>query len=138
MPGATPRRSRPAGLWWWVLPVVATVGLIGMIPMFGAHPRPAVAHECWVASGPDRFQVLDFVDNLETCGARLEVLFLRGGKPVSGAYGGVYVYVDSRSIEAAADHQPRTTLLAGQTRRDLDAAIRTLVAREASGPGPAP
>jgi hypothetical protein len=115
------------------LPVLAIVGLIGMIPMFGDHPRRAVTHECWVPSGPNQFRVLDWVDNLETCGARLEVLFLRGGKPVSGAYGGVFVYVDADSIEAAADHQPRTTLLAGQTRRDPDAAIRTLIARGSGG-----
>jgi hypothetical protein len=131
--GSRPLRSHTL---WLAAPVALIVLVMGMIPMFGGmKPPPSVAHECWVASGPDRYRVLDMVDNLETCGARLEFIFLSEGKPAQGLYSGVSVFADARGVDAAPPHGPRTTLLGARTRRDLDAAIRTLVARGPEAPG---
>ncbi len=125
------KSTSPGSGWLWLaLPIGITACLIGMIPIFGGKgPAPPTEHECWVASGPGQYKVLDWVENLETCGARLEVLFLRSGMPVSGTYGGIGVFVDTHGIEAAAPNEPRTTLLGPETRRQLDAAIQSLIQR---------
>jgi hypothetical protein len=86
---------------------------------------------CWIEPAAGRFQPLDRVDNLETCGARLEVVRLRRGRPVVGAYGGVYVLVDADAIDAQAPDGPRTRLFDPSTRRALDADIDRL--RRANG-----
>jgi hypothetical protein len=126
--GAKPKRE--PGL-WVAAPMGAVVVLAGMIPMFGGKPRAAQSeHECWVASSPSRYRVLDWVENLETCGARLEVLFLRSGQPVKGLYGGISVFVDAQSIRAAAPNGPQTSLIGPKSRRDLDQAIQTLTSRQ--------
>ena len=88
---------------------------------------PSDVGVCWILAD-GAFATLDpAVDNLETCGARLEVAYLRQRRPVTGAYGGVWVFVDAREIAAAAPHGVKARLLDPGARRRLDAAIGVLM-----------
>jgi hypothetical protein len=85
------------------------------------------ARTCYVASG-EGFSPLDTdIPNLETCAARLEVVYLRHPTPVRGRYGGVFVYVDAADIAAAAPNGPRVRLLDAKSRGAIDADIRQLL-----------
>ena len=100
------------------------------------RPTPALPDDagiCWIApTGSATFLPLDQgIENLETCGARLEVVFLLRRRPVVGAYRGYYVFVDASGIAAAAPNGPRAPLFEPATRKPLDAQIRRLMAARA-------
>jgi hypothetical protein len=72
------------------------------------------------------------VDNLETCGARLEAVRILSNQPVFGAYQGVYVVVDEQGIDAQPTiNGPRRELISRGDRRRIDAAIEELIRRRA-------
>ncbi len=58
--------------------------------------------------------------NLETCGARLEVVFLGDRHPVQGAYGGFFIVVDNVSIRAGRTQGMMVLLFAPQARKAVD------------------
>jgi hypothetical protein len=125
---------------WRLLLGACVIGLTGLLLLHkGPKPPPSDAGVCWVERGPANFAPLDHVDNLETCGARLEVVYLRQGRPVRGAYGGINVSVDASAIVAAAPNGPPVRLIEPAPRREIDADIRRLLAAngEATSP-PAP
>ncbi len=112
----------------------------------GQNPQPPFqAGVCFIDDGGGRYRPLDDgIDNLETCGARLEVVFLDRRRPVVGAFGGMYVLVDGGSIDSQAPNGPRAPLIDPRHRRQVDADIRMLqqaragdLARDA-GPEPNP
>jgi hypothetical protein len=109
--------------------VGCAVGLAGLLFLHQSpKPPPSDAGVCWVERPPAGFVPLDNVDNLETCGARLEVVYLRRGRPVRGAYGGMNVSVDASAIMAAAPNGPPARLIEPAPRREIDADIRRLLA----------
>jgi hypothetical protein len=113
---------------WPRLLVCCAIGLAGLLLLYrGPKPPPSDAGVCWIDQGRAGFVPLDRVDNLETCGARLEVVYLRQGRPVRGAYGGINVFVDASSIVAAAPNGPRARLIDPAPRRVVDADIRRLL-----------
>ncbi len=86
---------------------------------------------CWIATTSGAFVPLDHdVANLETCSARLEVVYRRRRQPVTGAYGGVYVYVDASAIDAQAPDGPKVRLIDQTTRAKVDAAIARVIEAE--------
>jgi hypothetical protein len=120
--------------------VFGAIGLAGLLLLHkGPKAPPSDAGVCWVERAPAGFVPLDHVDNLETCGARLEVVYLRQGRPVRGAYGGINVSVDASAIVATAPGGPPVRLIEPAPRREIDADIRRLLAAngEATSP-PAP
>ncbi len=94
----------------------------------GQNPQPPFqAGVCWIDSGGGRYRPLDDgIDNLETCGAHLEVVYLDERRPVVGAFGGMYVLVDGGSIDSQAPNGPRAPLIDPGHRRQVDADIRLL------------
>jgi len=117
---------------WRRLLIGCVIGLAGLLLLHkGPKAPPSDAGVCWVEQGHAGFVPLDRVDNLETCGARLEVVYLRQGRPVRGAYGGINVFVDASAIVAAAPGGPSARLIEPAMRPVLDADIRRL--REANG-----
>ncbi len=114
------RASAPAGLALSLL----VVGLAGC----GLNdPNSPAARTCSIASGAGFVPLDPDVDNLETCAARLEVVFLKRQTPVTGRYGGVFVYVTAQSIDAAKPNGPRERLLDPKTRAGVDDQIRQLL-----------
>ena len=82
---------------------------------------------CFIDSGGGRYRPLDDgIENSETCGARLEVVYLDTHRPVVGAYGGMYVMVDRASIDEQAPNGPKAPLIGPRDRRQIDADIRML------------
>lgn len=81
---------------------------------------------CWIDKGGGRMAVLDSgLENLETCGARLEAVRLIEGRPVRGAFGGVFVFADDTLIGASPRIDgPHIWLFSPQDRLRIDAAIR--------------
>lgn len=117
---------------WRRLLICCAIGLAAVLLLHrGPKAPPSDIGVCWIERGQAGFVPLDHVDNLETCGARLEVVYLRQGRPVRGAYGGIYVFVDASAITAAAPNGPPARLIEPAMRPVLDADIRRL--REANG-----
>jgi hypothetical protein len=72
------------------------------------------------------------VENLETCGARLEAVRILTSQPVFGAYQGVYVVVDERAISVGTTLEgPHRELISRGDRSRIDAAIHELIRRRA-------
>ena len=94
----------------------------------GQNPQPPFqAGVCFIDNGGGRYRPLDDgIDNLETCGARLEVVYLDRRRPVVGAFGGMYVLVDGGAIDSQAPNGPRAPLIDPGHRRQVDADIRLL------------
>lgn len=89
-------------------------------------PPPPPPAPCLLLDGPG-YRALDYVDNLETCGARLEAVHLMEGRPVSGAFGGLKVFADDQGMDAAAGRGPRQRLVNAAARQTIDADIRRLL-----------
>ncbi len=107
----------------------ASIWGLGALYEMGRPPSPTFAGDtCWIGADRSGLSPLDEVENLETCGARLEVMYLRGHKPVQGAYGGMLIYVDAHGIDAAAPNGPRGPLITQKDRREIDADIVKLIA----------
>lgn len=101
---------------------------IGHMHLLGSTPRPAPPPSPCLVQATAGFELLDRVDSLENCGARLEAIYLENDEPVVGAYGGLRVFADAQGIDAAAPHGPRQTLITPQMRAYVDQTLRTLMA----------
>ena len=89
---------------------------------------PVQGGVCWIATEQGRFAPLDWeVENLQTCGARLEVVYLVENRPVVGAFQGVYVYVDRTMIAQAGRYGTPSQLIGPADRRKIDDDIRLLL-----------
>ena len=101
-------------------------------------PAPVQAGICWFTSSTGRFVPLDQeVANIETCAARLEVVYLQKGQPVTGAYEGSYVFIDAKTIARAGSAGPPLPLIGPDDRQRIDADIRRLqAAKDAEAKGP--
>jgi hypothetical protein len=72
------------------------------------------------------------IENLETCGARLEAVRLLTDQPVSGAFQGVYVFADETGIRVGPTLDgPHRELISAADRARIDAAINELIRRRA-------
>ena len=130
-------RKQPGGraLFCGVAVAVALVFLrVGNVLELGATLGPPPPPAPCLLSAPTGFVLLDRVDNLESCGARLEAVYLENGVPVTGAYGGIQVFVDGRGVDAVFDHGPRQTLIPPQMRAYVDATLRELMAKRDEQP----
>ena len=87
---------------------------------------------CWIRGSDQTLVLLDsHVENIETCGARLEVRHLQTGAPIEGVFGGTEVFANSSAIEAATPWGHRVRLVRPADRERIDAAIRLLLERQA-------
>ena len=83
---------------------------------------------CWIVTERGRFEPLDWgVENLQTCGARLEVVYLVEKRPVVGAFQGVYVFIDRTMIAQAGRYGTPSQLIGPADRRKIDDDIRLLL-----------
>lgn len=72
------------------------------------------------------------IENLETCGARLEAVRLMTEEPVAGAFEGVYVFADEGGITVGPTLDgPHRELISAADRIRIDAAINELIRRRA-------
>jgi hypothetical protein len=93
---------------------------------------------CWIRGTDHALVLLDaYVENIETCGARLEVRHIQTGVPVTGAFGGTPVFANSNAIEAGTPWGYRTRLVSAADRDRIDTAIRRMLDQQAS-PASAP
>ena len=94
-----------------------------------SRPRTyAFDGRCWIRGADGKLAIIDaHVENIETCGARLEVRHLQTGAPVAGAFGGTAVFANSKAIEAATPWGHRIRLVSQADRMILDDAIRRLL-----------
>jgi hypothetical protein len=118
---------------------LAAVGAFGLLALAGCDEGRASRGEglCWIAQGRGRERLLAVeIPNLETCGARLEVIHLEERRTVTGSYGGVGILVDDGGIFARAPNGPSALLFDPASRRVLDHDILKLLAlrQRASGP----
>ncbi|MEI9891023.1 MAG: hypothetical protein WDN45_11050 [Caulobacteraceae bacterium] len=114
-----------------MLAIALAIGAAGLaagatIRLGRTLPAAAPPAPCMVFEG-GRLHPLDYVDSLETCGARLEALYLQDGQPAAGAYGGLRVFADAQGIDAASLHGPRKQLVSPFTREVMDYDIRRLL-----------
>lgn len=110
------------------LMIALAAGCLGLGGCHDAEGPPSDAGLCWIGTPRRGFRVLDgHSGNLETCGARLEVAYLRQRRPVEGAYGGVYIFIDDREIDAQAPNGPRERLFDPQTRAVMDRFLAELM-----------
>ena len=117
----------------YVLSIAAIASLL--LASCESRPRQATFDgRCWIRGGDGKLTVLDAnVENLETCGARLAVRHIQQGKPVSGAFGGVDVFVDADAIEAGTPYGGhRILLISTADRKRIDVAIRRLMAAQSA------
>lgn len=110
----------------------ATICVAGLAVLLTAcETRPqthAFDTRCWIRGADQTLSVLDAdVENIETCGARLEVRYIQTGKPVSGAFGGVNVFANDTAIEADTLYGHRTKLVSAADRARIGVAIRALL-----------
>lgn len=106
---------------------IATLGLT-LAACESESARMASAQTCWIMNSKNALIPLDYgVQNLETCGARLEVRHLVLKRPVAGAYGGVNIFVDDRAITAAAPNGPEALLFNDADRKKIQVAIHRLL-----------
>ena len=128
--------------------LAAVAGLLLTAACESRPPEVAFDGRCWIRGGDGRLTVLDaYVENLETCGARLAVRHIQHDRPVSGAFGGVDVFVDAHAIEAGTPYPgQRILLISAADRSSGDASGTAAVsgspcrlsgATGPSGPGPA-
>ena len=90
---------------------------------------------CWIRGADHALVVLDpHVENIETCGARLEVRHLQTGAPITGAFGGFEVFANAHAIEAGTPYGYRIKLVSAADREKIDATIRLLLERQAAPP----
>jgi hypothetical protein len=101
--------------------------VIGNKPLLGGVPRPAPAPAPCLIQGPSGFETLDHVDSLENCGVRLEAVYLEDGRPVSGGYNGMRLFVDDQGIDDAQSDGPRQRLIAPWMRHQIDDELHRLM-----------
>jgi hypothetical protein len=117
---------------------VLSVTALTLVSAFPSPPRallePGLCSTVTTdANGRSVFNpIAEDVENLETCGARLEAVRILTSQPVFGAYQGVYVVVDDRTISVGATLEgPHRQLISRGDRSRIDAAIRELIRRRA-------
>jgi hypothetical protein len=109
------------------LGIAAAFYAVGDKPLLGGIPRPAPPPAPCLISGPAGPQVLSRVDSLENCGVQLEAIYLEDGRPVTGGYNGLRLFVDAQGIDAAQLHGPRQKLIADWLRRRIDDELHSLM-----------
>ena len=112
--------------------ICAAAGFAVLLTACETRPQThAFDGRCWIRGADQTLSLLDaHVDNIETCGARLEVRHLQTKAPVSGVFGGVNVYANAHAIEADTLYGHRTRLVSAADRARIDLAIRSLLPDE--------
>jgi hypothetical protein len=128
------REARPGVFLSVAVAVAGAFFAIGGMHLLGSPPRPAPPPSPCLVQEAQGLVLLDRVDNLESCGARLEAVYLESDEPVLGAYGGLRVFADANGIDAASAHGPRATLITPQMRAYVDQTLRELMARRDQRP----
>ena len=87
-------------------------------------PRPPGGEGlCWLRAADGTFsQIASGIANVETCAARLEEVWLRDHKPITGAYGGHLLSLDDGGIWFDLNGS-RVRLLVGAQRASIDQLI---------------
>jgi hypothetical protein len=120
------------------LGVAAAIGAAflagGGLVLVGRTPPPPPRPEACLIAAPSGLMPLDYVNSLETCGARLEAVYLEEHRPVAGAFGGVQVFADAQGIDAAALHGPRHSLISPLNRYRIDLVLVRKMRARGEGP----
>ncbi len=78
---------------------------------------------CWLRAADGTFsQIASDIANVETCAARLEEVWLKDRKPITGAYGGHLLALDEAGIWFDLNGS-RVRLLVGNQRDSIDRLI---------------
>lgn len=124
------RRGPPWALIGVGFAVVTVAGMAAAFFSGRGHTAPEDPGVCWRmtldASGAPRYQVqARDILNLETCAAHLERIYLIGGREVSGAYQGRFIFIDSSAIRSASSlNGSRWRVFFEPQRVDLDRKLR--------------
>lgn len=86
---------------------------------------PAAAGVCFRANDKGEFIPLESdIPNVDTCGSRLEGVFLQEHQSILGAYGGMFIWVTDESIRAGSMFDgPRAVLITKENRVKIDKLI---------------
>lgn len=130
-----PVTSPPALVFGVALGVALAFYTIGQKPILGGLPRPAPPPSPCLIEGPGGLRTLDYVDSLENCGVQLEAVYLQDGRPVTGGYNGLRLFVDDQGIDDAQFDGPRQRLIAPWMRHQIDGELlRLMRARDGRSP----
>ncbi len=122
-----PVTSPPVLVFGIALGVAAAFYMIGQKPLLGGIPRLAPPPAPCLISAPAGLQVLGRVDSLENCGVQLEAVYLEDGRPVTGGYNGLRLFLDAQGIYTAQSDGPRVQLIAPWMRVQIDEELRRLM-----------
>ena len=117
--------------------LAAALGLVGSCSPRAEPETPAAAATeagvCWRVRGGAR-EVLDrSIDNLPTCAQRLEAVRMMEGGAVEGAFEGRSIFVsEAEIVQTAGSGAKRYPVFTPGQRREMQAAIRRLLAAKAS------
>jgi hypothetical protein len=117
----------------WISAVFGVAIVVGAAVVFSGAMRSTAAPDdrgiCFRMIGGEAkrsyVQLAKNVENLETCAAHLERLFLQAGGRVDGAYQGRFIFVDAGSIRSATSLEgSRWQVFFGPQRTALDKRLR--------------
>lgn len=115
--------------------VAAAIATLMSVAKIGAHrsilPKTSM---CWMTGDKGALAPLRAEENLESCGALLEAVYIREHQPVSGGFGGVGVLVNDSGIYTAAPGGPRVPLIDANARRRIDDDIVRLMVADGERP----
>lgn len=120
------------------LAIVAGIGWVGWDSTRPRLEAPKEAMTCWrmtLREGRAGFAPLSRrTENLESCAATLEVIWLESRRPVQGAYQGRFIFVGPEAVESAESLEgARWRIFWGAQRERIDK--RILLARQRQSQG---
>ncbi len=121
--------------------VLAVIGGALVVGLPASQRAPSDPGLCWTVTAlphaKAKFTPLDQnIDNAETCGARLEAVRMLQGGPVSGAFGGAYLFADDEGITIAPTLEgPRRELISAKDRQRVDMVLAELIRQRAARDG---
>lgn len=123
------------------LTALAVVAGIGWVTWEATRPKlraPDDLNVCWrleTDAGRVRFIPQSRrVENLESCAATLEGIYLDTGRPLRGAFQGRFIFIETEAIQSAETLDgSRWRIFYGDQRSGLDMKIRAARKRAAAG-----
>jgi len=128
-------KASPLVFFGVAIAVALSIFRVGQKLDFSSTPRPPPPPAPCLIEAAEGYVLLDRVDSLENCGARLEAVYLESGRPVTGAYGGMNVFADRAGIDTSLAHGPRETLITPPMRQWIDSTLVKLMTARDQRPG---